>query len=71
MQRNLQLTKSLNDEVYNKFTMNIGSFVGTIDIDDVTITLEGSNENLVPNSTFEDYRILRPAGSVQVNGCNW
>lgn len=62
----ISATFTPKDEVYNKFTMNIGSFVGTIDIDDVTITLEGSNENLVPNGTFEGYRILRPAGSVQV-----
>ena len=51
---------------YDKITFNIGTLVGSVEIDDVVLTLKDSKDNLIPNGTFEGYRILRPAGSVQV-----
>ncbi len=51
---------------YDKITFNIGTLVGTVEIDDLVLTVKGSEENLLPNGNFEGYRIWRPAGSVQV-----
>jgi len=62
----LSTTFKADKDTYTKVTFNIGTFVGSIEIDDIVLTLKGSEENLIPNGNFEGYRIWRPAGSVQV-----
>ena len=62
----LTTTFKVSNEGLNKITFNVGNLNGSIEIDDVVLTLKGSKDNLIPNGTFEGYRILRPAGSVQV-----
>lgn len=62
----LSTTFTADKATYTKITFNIGTFVGSIEIDDLVLTKKDSEENLIPNGNFEGYRIWRPAGSVQV-----
>ncbi len=42
------------DNTYDKFTFNIGTIVGDIYLDDVSIMAEGSTTNLINGGDFED-----------------
>ena len=57
---------SVSNDGLDKITFNIGQFAGTIEIDDVVLTKDGSTENLIANGKFDDYLVLRPAGEVDV-----
>lgn len=49
-------------DLINKFTFNFGDFVGKIYIDNVTLTAEGSTENIILNADFEEGNITGWAG---------
>lgn len=43
-----------SDALVNKVAFNFGSLAGEIYIDNITLTADGSDENLIANSDFED-----------------
>lgn len=43
-----------SDALVDKVAFNFGSLAGEIYIDNITLTADGSNENLIANSDFED-----------------
>ncbi len=49
----VSMTFSPSHDQIDKFTFNFGDFVGTISVDNVVLTKEGSEENLIPNGDFE------------------
>lgn len=58
---------SVTGDAFDKITFNIGDFAGTVELDDVVLVKDGSDENLIANSTFEVKDVkYHPAGSVQV-----
>lgn len=51
--KEVSLTFTPSDGTIDKFTFNFGNFVGTISIDNVKLTADGSSTNLIPNGDFE------------------
>ena len=50
------MTITPDKDIYDKLTFNFGDIAGTLMLDNVSLTEEGSDVNLIPNGDFEDQK---------------
>jgi len=55
-----------NSDDASEVIINFGTFAGSISTDDWSLVPAGGGENIIQNSTFDGYMLVKPAGTVQI-----
>ena len=55
-----------NSEDASEVIINFGTFAGSISTDDWSLVPVDGGENIIQNSTFDGYMLVKPAGTVQI-----